>query len=576
MGMQLGEDRSEQGSLEPGWKDEKACPEGQEGLFVPDGDGSGAVCDLPGDPREAPCAPPRKISRWQVLKAVALSALGYGYVLTLLCVLSGLLYRIITFIAGSPDPLVIFIICSPALLAAAILLAGTLRAVWIRTQPPEGFEIIQVDAPGLFEALDLIRTEIRGPKISRVLLTGDFDASIARMPRLGVFGWHRNELVLGLPLLQALSPGEMLAVLAHEYGHLSRANGRLRSWVCEARKSWMQVLQRIEQGKGRFLLRRFVRWYAPYLHAATLELARSREYEADLCSTGIAGREQAAAALIRLEVIARFLRESFWPSVSAMMDTRPDPVQSVYGLMQERFRQGIEESTAREWIELALAGEADRDAAHPCLRERLEAMGGVPDLPPAPARSAAEHYFPYLDDVRKWLDDEWRSLIRTQWQERYEHARKAGTRLAELVAEARLKPLSAGETLELAALIEDLSGHDKAFPYYQRILEYMPRCVPALCAVGRIKLAKGDESGVGYIEQAIALDPKYRICGLQALYDFYVARGDLEKTGKYFQELSEQRASQERARQERKPRRLPARYMVSRRKTGGGGTPPHA
>jgi Zn-dependent protease with chaperone function len=572
--MQQGEDeRPECWCYWHGWKvlDEQACPGGQETLTGPGSEGESTApgCGIPQNPSEDPCALPPKISRWHVLKIITLAALGYAYVCLMLSVLLGMLYRVASFVVRSPDPLVFLIIGTPVLLVLVVLLAGTVRTLWIRTQPPDGFELTQFDAPELFEALELIRMETRGPKIGKVLLTGNFNAFIARIPRLGVFGWHRNYLVLGLPLLQALSTRQMLAVLAHEYGHLSGVHGRLGSWVYEVRKSWMQVLRKIEQkrGFGQILLARFFLWYAPYFHSLTLGLARAREYEADLCSVAIAGKDQTAAALVRFEVLDRYLHELFWPSISSMMDTRPEPVPSVYALMQERFSQGMDGRKVQEWLDLSLCRETDPADTHPCLRERLRAISEVPALPPAPSRSAAQYYFPYLDEVRRCLDDEWSSLVRKKWQERHEHVQKARARLSELVSMARLKPLSAGETLELANLTEDLSGHDKAFPYYQRILEYLPRYVPALCAVGRIWLAKGDESGVSYIEKAMALDPKFRVRGLEALYNFYVGKGDLEKTGKYYQELSEQRASMERARMGRRAGRLPARYMVARKRS---------
>jgi Zn-dependent protease with chaperone function len=508
------------------------------------------------------------LTRLHMLRAAALAVPGYALICGALLALSLVLYRTAAFILSSPDPLAFLVISSPLLLVSLALLYGTLRAVWIRTPEPEGFEITPDDSPELFGTLDLIRLELKGPRIHRVLLTGDFKAFIVRTPRLGVFGWHRNHLVLGLPLLQALSPGEMLAVLAHEYGHLSGRQGRLPSWVYGVRKAWMQVLGKLEKRRGfkEILLARFFLWYAPYFQAHTTGLARAYEYGADQCSAAVAGKDQTAAALIRFEVLARYLHESFWPGVYALMDTLPEPVFSVYSLMQDKLATGPDRRSGDAWLEMSLSKQTGPEDSHPCLRERLERLDRAPALPSSPDRSAARFYFPRLDEVRGWLDREWRTVVEARWRERYGHVSNSRERLSELVARARTRPLSTVETLELAHLTEELSGWEEAFPFYQRILEYMPRFVPALCAVGRIWLAKGDESGVGYIEKAMDLDPSFSIRGLEALYNFYMGRGDREKTGKYYQKLYEQRESMERTRKTGRPRRLPARYMASRKK----------
>jgi Zn-dependent protease with chaperone function len=512
------------------------------------------------------------------LKAVALAALGYVYICGVLLVLSLLFVHAVFFVVRSPDPPVFLLICSPYLLVIMVLLYGSLRTVWIRPPVPEGFRITSSDAPWLSSTLDLIRLELKGPKIHRVLLTGDFKAFIARVPRAGIFGWHRNYLVLGLPLLQALSTRQMLAVLAHEYSHLPGGRDRLGAWVCGLRKSWTQILARLQHHRGfkEILLARFFLWYAPYFHAATMPLARVHEFKADLCSVALAGKDGTAAALIRYEVFARYLHESFWPTVYSLMDTLPEPVPSVYGLMQDKLVQGPDKKMEIEWLEASLSREANPYQTHPRLAERLQAIDENPALPPSPCQSAAQFYFPNLDEVRSRLDQEWRTLVDGKWRERYGHFQKAKARLSELVSRARAQPLNAGETLELAGLTEELSGRDEAIPFYQRILEYMPWFVPALCALGRICLAQGDEAGAGYIEKAMALDPGYRVSGLETLYNFYMGKGDREKTGEYYQRLSEQRQqSIERARRSGRSQRLPARYMVTRRKDSIQGMPHH-
>ena len=97
------------------------------------------------------------------------------------------------------------------------------------------------------------------PKVHEVLLTHDFNAAIAQVPRLGLFGFHKNYLILGLPLMMALSLDQFRAVLAHEFGHLSGAHGRFGSWIYRIRRSWYQLMANLEhqQHWGAFIFDRF-------------------------------------------------------------------------------------------------------------------------------------------------------------------------------------------------------------------------------------------------------------------------------------------------------------------------------
>lgn len=509
-------------------------------------------------------------------RVILLAALGYAYVCGALLALSLVVYRIASFIVRSPDPPVFLILSSPLLLPALALLYGTARTAWVRAPAPKGFEVAPCDSPVLFETLDLIRMELGGPKIHAVVITEDFTACTVRMPRLGVFGWHRNCLLLGLPLLQALSTGQMLAVLAREYGLLPGRGRRLRARLCQARAAWMQAHRELEgrRGFGAFLPARFLLWYAPFFHTLTAPLARVHEFEADACAAAVAGRPQAAAALVQADVLGRYLKEGFWPLVSALRDTLPEPVASLYGLMEEKLSEGPEAKQAQAWLEESLSKEPGPKDARACLGERLKALAEPPRLAAPPVRNAARDYFPNLDGLRGTLDSAWRAGAEAAWRERYEHVSMAKARLSELAAKAQASPLSAGESLELADLTEGLCGPGEALPVYQRILESMPRFVPALWAVGRIKLARGDESGADCIEQAIALEPGCTIQGLEALYRFHMGRGDLGKTGECYQRLSERRASREHGRKQGKRHRVPARYMVSRGRTGSAGMAP--
>src|SRR4030095_76692 len=119
---------------------------------------------------------------------------------------------------------------------------------------------------------DLVReveTAVQSPHVHHIILTDDFNAAVVQIPRLGVFGWQKNYLLVGLPLMQALSPAQFRAVIAHELGHLSGNHGRFAGWIYRVRLTWVQLLTRLQQeGRhGSFIFERFINWYAPFFNA---------------------------------------------------------------------------------------------------------------------------------------------------------------------------------------------------------------------------------------------------------------------------------------------------------------------
>ena len=54
----------------------------------------------------------------------------------------------------------------------------------------------------------------------------DFNAGVREVPRLGLLGWPRTYLEIGLPLSMAVAQEEIRAILAHEFAHLSARHGR--------------------------------------------------------------------------------------------------------------------------------------------------------------------------------------------------------------------------------------------------------------------------------------------------------------------------------------------------------------
>ena len=202
-----------------------------------------------------------------------------------------------------------------------------------------------------------IRRATAGPRVHHVLLTDDYNAGLVQRPRLGVFGWMKNYLLVGLPLLRALSVTDVRAVLGHEFGHLSGNHGRFDGWIYRVRQTWTQIMQNLQQRPrhGSFIFERFFDWYSPYFAAYSFVLARSREYEADRCAVEVVGREHAARALINLELKHKLINEDFWPAVFKRADKQPEPPADAFSQMLQSLREPVAPEKAQLWFAQSLS-----------------------------------------------------------------------------------------------------------------------------------------------------------------------------------------------------------------------------
>lgn len=311
------------------------------------------------------------------------AALGYAVVLGALVLCVGLpagLWRACVWASEHGASLSgLGLVVVKMLLPFLFLAAALVRSLWVRWPEPEGVRLRRAEAPALFAAIDEIARRSEAPRPSRVLLDARTSAGVAERPRLGIFpGWPRRYLILGLPLLAALSEEEFRAVLAHEFAHLRGRHGRFGNRIYRLREIWGRLLTQLaaRPSLGVLPLRAFVGWYAPRFNAVSFALARRQEFEADRWAAGIVGARTAAGALLRLVVAEATLDEEFWPALEVR--TRREPEPPAAGTMLPsltRLRLPLDPRLLRRRLARVLARETEGGDTHPAPAERLTALG---------------------------------------------------------------------------------------------------------------------------------------------------------------------------------------------------------
>jgi Zn-dependent protease with chaperone function len=477
-------------------------------------------------------------------RVLLLAALGYAYLLMIVGLLLAIIvgFLMLLYVKGlTLNAWVIKIVWIPLVLIGLIL-----RSLWITLPVPDGKELDQTHGPALFSLIAEIKQALQGPQVDHVLISEDFNAAIVQIPRFGMFGMLQNYLVIGLPLLQALSPQEFRAVLAHEFGHLSGKHGKFSGWIYRLRQSWLQILITVEQERSyaSFLFAPFLNWYAPYLAAYSFVLARAQEREADQYSVEIAGRKTAATALSRLATKDRQLEEEFWPNLLAESKVEPQAPRDPFTRMLNSLSAQLEAARAQKWFYQVLRVATSYDDTHPALVDRLSAMGydkdgnKIQELIEALASevevNAASVYLTSLpDDTETSFNRLLREQIARPWRDAHKEFSASRQRLEALQQLAETRTLNIDEEWEQARILGQLENDELALASLLRILEQDPKHLGARFSVGALLLKQQNPAGIVHLEEVMKLEPSAAGDALELISYFYFQQGNLDLAATY-------------------------------------------
>ncbi|GAB3243905.1 M48 family metallopeptidase [Chitinimonas naiadis] len=433
--------------------------------------------------------------------------------------------------------------CGAWLLTVLPVLFLSLRMMFTRLSTPEGRILQQQEAPRLFKLIDRLRKQLDAPPIHTVLLTREFNAAIAQIPRFGLMGGHRNYLILGLPFLNAMAPKEMMAVLAHEYGHLAGSHGKLSAWIYRQRRTFASLHEHASQRREGDLVNgifaTLLDQFAPYYNAYTFVLSRQNEYEADAISGRLAGAEASAAGLVRSELLAGWLQQQFWPKLYQQAAQRAAPSYMPFSAMRKIVGATMPEWATKEALQAAWKVDSGVHDTHPCLRERLQALDQACALPPDVSVSAADALLGEQASIlAKEFDLRWWDEERANWQDYHRRYSRAGSRIDELSARS-LESLDASEAQEFALLLAEYRGTAAAKPVLAHLLGRSGERYPkSIYYYGRVLLDEGDAQGLDYLEEAARLSPGLGDDCLRAGGEWLYAQQGEDAAERWLQKLS--------------------------------------
>jgi Zn-dependent protease with chaperone function len=481
-------------------------------------------------------------------RVMLLALCGYAYIGLVLAVVLGLLISMFghMFIHGRLNYIIVKVGWILLVLAAVVM-----RSLWVKQSPPSGFELTRAEAPLLFDLIEKVTRALDAPRIHHVLVLDFFNAAVVQIPRFGFLGGYTNYLLLGLPDLQAATPKQFRATLAHELGHLSGKHGRFTGWIYRLRQTWVQLLTRLEQEQrwGSFIFTSFFNWYAPYFQAYSFVLARTHEYEADEAAARLTGAQNVAEMLIDVRLKGSYLEENYWPEIYRRAETEPRPVAGVYANLPHALGGSLPPESVARQLNLALAQQTNSADTHPALADRLRALGypatnsggdgangdWAKDYRPATVeQSAADFYLGrHAQTLVEQFDRAWQEGVAEQWGERHDYILRSRKTLAELEEKARGGALLFDEAWTRAALALELKTPEEATPLLREVLALRPDHAEANFRLGQLLLMQNDPAGVAHLERAAARDPDLLIPACQVLFGYFTEQGQPDAAERY-------------------------------------------
>lgn len=394
-------------------------------------------------------------------------------------------------------------------ISGAVVAWSILRGSWIRLSPPEGMIIVPNQAPSLFEMIEATSARVGGIRFHRVLLTGDLNACVVQVPRLGVFGWYQNYLCLGIQLMDALAPEEFHAVLAHEFAHLSKAHGRTGNWLYRIRRTWENVATSLSNQGGLLVrpLASFFSWFWPRFNARAFVLSRNNEYEADAFSAEITSPETASSALARIAVEGERIDKEFWETLNQRSVREEQPPGAIFDELACLLKTRIEATNASRWLEHQLARTTDTSDTHPALKDRIAALkpGQTPSSIEPIQESASDALFgvSLAGEIRADFNRKWLEAHGEIWSESHENSRKLREQLAELESSEE-SPHSEWEKLRIQC---NLQGIPAMAAELASFLRDHPHHQIARFILGSHLLSIDDSSGIAMLEEVVKAAP---------------------------------------------------------------------
>ncbi|MEH7012369.1 M48 family metallopeptidase [Neobacillus niacini] len=450
-------------------------------------------------------------------KVLLFTGIGYGYILFFLALLLFLLTISILYMVDGN-----FTFGSlKALLFTGVLSFFIIKALIVKMEMPKGYYLKENEAPELEKTIEDLSKKLKTPKIHAIVLNTEYNAAVLQHLKFGLFGPKQNILLIGVPLLSSLTREQFTSVLAHELAHISHSDTAFGAMIYRVRRTWAQLMNSLETNEqfGTFLFRKFIKWFYPRFSAYTFVMARQQEYAADAAAAKVTSPEAVRDSLCTIYVRGQYFDRDFFDDLfdeCSKTNKVPKPYSHFF-----RYAQKLNDSVLDAYLNEELAIESGVFDTHPCLLDRLKAVGMEPVIMKN-KETAIEYFFANPDSILESFNQSWLEYNGEKWNEEIASFNDAKQRLEELET---IKELDLHGQYEKALLTQDMIGPERAAAMLEEIIsQYPPEAVvPAYLALGDIYLRKRatSERGEELLRYAMEITWECREKVLNMLCEYY-------------------------------------------------------
>ena len=254
---------------------------------------------------------------------------------------------------------------------------NTIYLVKIKFRDTEGIPLEPQFAGNVHALLTSFGHEARIPRIDRIVVSEQLSIDLVKTPVAPIPLWSKNTLVIGLPLMQCLSPDYFKCAVIRKLLQYTKHRHGLIKWLHQLRNIWMLYLNMLSANvtTSNFALAIFFHFYAPLYRDLATPIAHRNELEADLDSLQHINDEDLLQTIETIIVAKIYLDQQYWPKLEKLLQGNQGNSVQPYSNLEKVLKSGLTTKNTKRWLDSIYRDESHKMKAIPSLRARMYNIG---------------------------------------------------------------------------------------------------------------------------------------------------------------------------------------------------------
>jgi len=281
----------------------------------------------------------------------------------------------------------------------------TIRLTKIKFNATPGVTLDAPMANKLHQLLDKFSEETTIPRIDRIVVTEQLSIDLVKTPTMAIPFWSSNTLVIGLPLMQCLSPEYFECAVIRKLLQYTKQRNSVIKWLHQLRNVWLLYMNVLSKNVtlGTLPLAIFFQLYAPLYRDLSTPVAHRNELDADLDTLQFVNDEDLLQTIEAVIVAKIYLDQQYWPKILKAIKENQEMDIQPYSNLEEILKQGLTTKNTKRWLDSVFESESHRLKAIPSLRARMYNIGRARiRIPERIQQTAAQIYLEH--DYTKVVD----------------------------------------------------------------------------------------------------------------------------------------------------------------------------